>query len=313
MEDSILDLLMYLDEGLVKNLSSMILSGYIEIRTTKIIQDRTLSGRAGTEYREHYFDEDRCGEDEREGYKGSNCSKAEHKENTNRNDMGLENREFIRREEELKRVYTTFTLHRELITELNTKNLIREFDNKTIQEDDVKPGDYIKIHGKLTSESVDSYLDSLLTIFNSFGCDSLDSLIKKSEVGVFNFKKFNHILSHLNEILNKNNTHDMILNCGETPVILNVNSNFFMNQTSYIYNIVNCPCTVFGKVINIAPNGQCVSLLRKTAQQDYYEHLLKNCHEHCSILKSNGINMPDIPRLKCEGVSLVILPISICL
>ena len=42
-----LDLLMYLDEGLVKNLSSMVLSGYIEIRTTKIIQDRTLSGRAG--------------------------------------------------------------------------------------------------------------------------------------------------------------------------------------------------------------------------------------------------------------------------
>ena len=51
-----LDLLMYLDEGLVKNLSSMVLSGYIEIRTTKIIQDRTLSGRAGTEYREHYCD-----------------------------------------------------------------------------------------------------------------------------------------------------------------------------------------------------------------------------------------------------------------
>ena len=121
-----LDLLMYLDEGLVKNLSSMVLSGYIEIRTTKIIQDRTLSGRAGTEYREHYCDEDRCGEDEREGYKGSNCSKSEHKENTNRNDVGLENREFIRREEELKRVYTTFTLHHELVTELNTKNLIKE-------------------------------------------------------------------------------------------------------------------------------------------------------------------------------------------
>ena len=127
-----LDLLMYLDEGIVKNLSSMVLSGYIEIRTTRIIQDRTLSGRTGAEYREHYFDEDRCGEDEREGYKGSNCSKAEHKENTNRNDMGLENREFIRREEELKRVYTTFTLHRELVTQLETKHLIKEFDNKTI-------------------------------------------------------------------------------------------------------------------------------------------------------------------------------------
>mgnify|MGYP000190959052 CR=1 FL=1 len=89
----------------------------------------------------------------------------------------------------------------------NTKNLIKEFDNKTIYEEEVKAGDYVKIHGKLTSESVDSYLDSLLTIFNSFGCDSLDSLVKKSEIGVFNFKKFNHIISHLNEILNKNNTH----------------------------------------------------------------------------------------------------------
>ena len=147
-----LDLLMYLDEGLVKNLSSMVLSGYIEIRTTKIIQDRTLSGRAGTEYREHYCDEDRCGEDEREGYKGSNCSKSEHKENTNRNDVGLENREFIRREEELKRVYTTFTLHHELVTELNTP--ISDFFTKESKLSQPKELNIVKRESKY--ESTDS-------------------------------------------------------------------------------------------------------------------------------------------------------------
>lgn len=313
MDNSVLDLLMYLDEGLVKNLSSLVLSGYIEVRTTRIIQDRTLSGRANMESREHYFDEDRCGEDERTGYKGSNASSAEHREATNRNDMGVENRQFVRREEELKRIYSTFSIHNQLINELNTNNVIKVFNNSTIREGEITEGNYVKIYGRLTSESVNSYLDSLLTIFNSFGCDTLDSLLTTKEAQFFNFTKYNHMLTHLNEILNKNDTHDMILRCGDTPIVLNVNSNFFMNNNSYIYDIVNCPCTVFGKVISIVPNGQCVSLLRKTAQQDYYEHLLTNCHHHCDLLHSNGINIPEIPRLRCEGISLVILPISMSL
>ena len=69
--DDLLDLalLMYLDEDLVRNMSSFVLNGYIEIRTSRIIQDLTLSGKAGIDLRDHCFDEDRKSNDEREGFK----------------------------------------------------------------------------------------------------------------------------------------------------------------------------------------------------------------------------------------------------
>ena len=111
MDAATLALLMYLDEGLVKNLSSLVLSGYINIRTTKLIQDRTLAGNAAYDYREHNFNEDRCGEDEKDGFKGSSLTTYDHSEQTSNTRAFLENREFVRREEEYQRIYTTFALH----------------------------------------------------------------------------------------------------------------------------------------------------------------------------------------------------------
>lgn len=115
----------------------------------------------------------------------------------------------------------------------------------------------------------------------------------------------------MSEILNKNSTQDLILNCGDTPIILNVNNNFFLNNNAYIFDKVDCPCTVFGKVIKVAPHGECISLLRKTAQYNFYEKLLKEYCPYCNNLNSSGIIIPDMPRLKCEGISLIVVPISI--
>lgn len=84
-----------------------------------------------------------------------------------------------------------------------------------------------------------------------------------------------------------------------------------MNNNSYIYDRIDCPCTVFGKVIHIANNGECISLLRKTCQEAYYERVLKSFQPYCDMLTSSGIIVPTMPRLKCDGISLIILPISI--
>lgn len=311
MDDDILTLLMYLDEGLVKNLSSLILSGYIEIRTSRLIQDRTMVGRAGFDSREHYFDEDRCGEDEREGYKGSNSSVVAQNDVGTAANAGLEDREFARREEELKTIYTTFSLHNQIMSSLNTANAIKVFNDRTIQEGEVSEGDYVRIHGDLTTESVNSYLDSLLTIFDCYGCDNLNKMLSTNNNKFMNFTVIKTLLTHLNDILNKNSTEDMILNCGDTPVVINVNDNFFMNNNAYIFDKVDCPCTVFGKVIRVAKSGECISLLRKTGQDKYYEKVVNNCMPYCNFLESNGIIMPNMPRLSCKGISLIVVPISI--
>lgn len=313
MDDDTLALLMYLDEGLVKNLSSLMLKGYIDIRTSKIIRDKTIVARAGFDNRERIFGEDRFAEDEREGYKTFNTCKVDQSDVGNSNTTGLEDREFIRREEEIKTIFTSFSLHSEILNSLNTAHAVKSFDNTTIKKGQVKEGDYVKLHGKLTTESVNSYLDSLLTIFNCFGCDNLNKMITAKNSGTMNFTSMNGMLGHLNELLNRNATEDMILKCGDTPVVVNVNNNFFMNNNAYKFDKIDCPCTVFGKIINIAPSGQCISLLRKTAQHAYYEKILDSCSNYCNILDSNGIILPEKPRLKCEGISLVVIPISICM
>jgi hypothetical protein len=312
MEDA-LDLLMYLDEGLVRNLSSLLLSGYIDIRTTRLIQDRTLSGRAALEWREENFQENMCRDEERDGYKERHLSEGTKKEEANNSMTNLENREFIRREEEVKKIYTSFTLHSQLITGLDNSKAIKTFNNTTIKEVDISEGEYVKIKGKLTSESVNSYLDSLLTVFDSYGCDILNNLISKKDQSLLDFNVIKHLLNNLSSILKKNSTEDMILNCGDTPVVLNVNNNFFMNNNSYIYDKIDCPCSVFGKVISKASKGNCVSLLRKTTQHDYYERLLSSSASCCDLLEAKGIILPKMPRLKCEGMSLVVIPISICM
>jgi len=313
MDEDTLALLMYLDEGLVKNLSSLMLKGYIDIRTSRIISDKTVIARAGFDNRERFFGEDRFAEDAKEGFKMCNTTKVDQSDVGNSNSTGLEDREFIRREEEIKTIFTSFSLHSQILSNLNLAKAVKTFDNSTLQHGQIKEGEYVRIHGNLTTESINSYLDSMLTVFNCFGCDSLNKMITAKNSGTMNFSAINSMLGHLNNILNLNSTEDMILMCGDTQVVINVNNNFFMNNNAYKFDKVDCPCTVFGKVIKVAPSGQCISLLRKTAQTEYYEKVLDNCCSYCDILDSNGIIMPKKPRVKCEGISLVVIPISICM
>ena len=61
------DLLIYLDEGLTKNLNSLVINGYIEKRTSKWIEDRTISAGIKFSDKDLSFEEERCGKDERDG------------------------------------------------------------------------------------------------------------------------------------------------------------------------------------------------------------------------------------------------------
>lgn len=313
-----LGLLMYLDEGLVKNLCSLVLSGYIQIRTTKLIQDKTLSERIGTDNRCHTFDENRGTEDVKEGFVSNNNASICHSEETWLNKVDAENRDFIRREEELQTIYTTFNLHGQLFQQLDTANKIIRLENTTVRQGQINAGDYIKMKGILTSESVNAYIESLQMLFDCFGCDNLNTIIPSKEnkfksrnISIFNYNSICRMLSRLNEILNRNNTQDLILKCGDTSAILNVNNSFFMNNTSYIYDMIDCPCTVFGKVIHVAKEGESISLLRKTSQEEYFESVLKSFQPYCEVLESSGIVVPKMPRLRCDGISIIIVPISI--
>ena len=66
-------------------------------------------------------------------------------------------------------------------------------------------GDIIEIEGTLTNSSVMCYIDCLVNLIDIFGTDYLNTLLKEVETKM-NFTMFQKMLTHLNSILNCNNT-----------------------------------------------------------------------------------------------------------
>ena len=170
-----LDLLIYLDEALTKNLNSLVIDGFIEKRTSRFIEDRTLNAKTGTEGSNQHYGEDRCVRDERDGYKGKNFTEADTVTTVNRDNQSLEGRRFVRREEELTRIFTTFEIHHQLLEGLNQSNLIKELDSSSYSTSNISSGDYVKLSGQISSESMVSYIDSLSNLLSCIGTDNLNS------------------------------------------------------------------------------------------------------------------------------------------
>ena len=307
-----LDLLIYLDESLTKNLNSLVIDGYIEKRTSKFIEDRTLSAKTGNEGSNQHYGEDRCVRDERDGYKGKNFTEADTITTSNKDNQYLEGKRYVRREEELTRIYTTFEIHQQLLRGLNDSNLIKEFSEYN-SINDINVGDYIKLKGNISSESMVSYIDSLSNLLCCLGTDSLNSVCKvstNSENPLLNYNTMYKQVEYLKSLLTVNNSQDMIINCGNTDVILTVNNSNFVSTYANIYDEEDCPCTVIGKVIRKCDNEHCIHLLRKSGQANFYEDFLNCCSPLMQKLSSTGIYLPEQPRFRVPGEALLVVPIS---
>lgn len=308
-----LDLLIYLDEALTKNLNSLVIDGYIEKRTSKFIEDRTLNAKTGTEGSNQHYGEDRCVRDERDGYKGKNFTEADTITTVNRDNQSLEGRRFVRREEELTRIYTTFEIHQQLIKGLSQSNLIKEFDGNSYSSYNINPGDYVKLSGKISNESIVSYIDSLSNLLSCIGTDNLNSYcqtLKSTNSSFVNYDTMYKQINYLHSLLTNNNSQDMIVKCGNKDVVLTVNNNNFISTYANIYDSADCPCTIIGKVIRKCSNNEAIHLLRKSGQANFYENFLECCSPLMENIEMSGLHLPEKPRFKVLGESLLLIPIS---
>lgn len=308
-----LDLLIYLDEALTKNLNSLVIDGFIEKRTSRFIEDRTLNAKTGSEGSNQHYGEDRCIKDERDGYKGKNFTEADTITTLNRENQSLEGRRFVRREEELTRIFTTFEIHQQLIKGLNESNLIKELDGSSFSTSNINSGDYIKLSGQISNESMVSYIDSLSNLLSCIGTDNLNSYyqrFKNSNNSFINYDIMYKQVNYLKSILTTNNSQDMIVKCGNIDVVLTVNNSNFISTYSNIYDSAECPCTIIGKVIRKCDSNQCIHLLRKSGQPDFYEKFLGCCSPLMDSLSNLGIYLPEKPRFRVPGESLLLIPIS---
>ena len=309
MEDR-LDLLIYLDESLIRNLSSVFFNGYIDIRTHKEVKDMSISGKLHGENREQFYEEDRYSKDVREGYKGKNSSEVGTYQNSTENDQSFETSEFTRREDEIKQIYTSFGIHSQLMNGLYKKKMLREINESTICNSEMSDGEYVELKGNLTTISIVYYLDVLIDILNCYGTEDLNSLLTNKNLGKLNYTKILNMLKHLLELLTKNNTQDLIIKCDSATLIITVNTKFFLNESASIFDKVNCPCKIVGKVMKTCADGERISLLRKTSQFEYYEKLIESIKPFLDLLEEEGIILPSMPDLSINDKYLLIIPLG---
>ena len=325
MDDELLWPVMYLDKNLLSAMHSLILSGSIESRTVKLTKEKSLTGKGLTNIKEDQYNEDKSTENEKKGYKTNDIQMLDRSDYTQTNEASLEDKNTVYLENSFTKTYLEFSLHNELSNELDKKNLIKYIDVDSLNEDNIEEGELIKIRGTLKSDSIIDYLKAskqLLECFGFYGIkDSEKNSSKNSDEFTINYNVVDCMLEKMIQILDPNRNkditwvninQDIILNCENIDVILTVNKNCFRNNS--IYDKIDCPCTVFGKVLKVVRQGESISMLRQTTQAEYYEGILNICETEFSEIKNKySIPIPKIPKLKYNGFSLIVMPISICM
>lgn len=306
-----LNLLIYLDESLIRNLSSVFFNGYIDIRTHREINDRSFSGKLHNENREQCYEEDRYSKDLREGYKSKNSTEVDNHQSSVENDTAFETSNYTRREDEIKQIYTSFGLHNQLMSGLYGKKQLREINENVICNSTVSEGEYIELSGNITTISIVTYLDILIDVLKCYETEELNKLLINKNLGKLNYTKILNMLTHLLDLLTRSNTQDLIIQCNTATLITTVNTTFFLNQNASIFDKVHCPCKVMGKVMKNCKSGEALSLLRKTSQFEYYENLIESIEPFLDLLEEEGILLPTIPQISFNEKYLLIVPISI--
>jgi hypothetical protein len=304
------EILIYLDENLIRNLSSITLTGFIETITKTQAFDRTLSTGVHEGDRLDSFKENRIIRNEREGYKDKNKTEGNNNNLNHHMDKDIDLRQCIKEEEQVKTTYTTFMLNRRLIEQLNTNQQLLHKNQKDIENNNILSGDMIEIEGMITNQGVVPYIDALINLITIFGCEYLDGLFKDCNEK-FNFSISLKMLTYIKSILTLNNTQDLIMKTETGMVVLTVNKDNFMGSRCNLFDNINCHCKVIGKVVKTCSNENCISLLRKTGQEQFYENFFEKCKILLECLKKNEIIVPECMDLIIKKNAVQIIPLNI--
>lgn len=305
------DILVYLDENLVKNLASLVLTGYIETITLTQAFDKTLQAGIKEGDRLENSNQGSVGKIEREGFKDKNkmdsCNNLEH----HHIDKDIDARQCIREERKIQTTYTTFVLNGNLIDHLNENNNLVHKEVTDIENDNIFAGDLIELEGTITNSSLLCYIECLINLIDIFGAEYLDTLLDGIDIKM-NFTMFQKMLTHLNSCLTCNNTLDLIMNVGNGKAILTVSKDNFMNNQCNIFDKINCHCRVIGKVIKTcSEEADSISLLRKTGQENFYEKFFEKAKPLLDCLEANDFFIPECPDLRIDECAIQIMPINI--
>lgn len=308
-----LDLLIYLDELLIKNLNSLVLNGYIDIRTYRRIKDRTLGGNVRISDRNSNGNDLKNQKDKLIGYEGKHKTCEEHYQYGSERNLGIEGRDFDRVENEIKKINTVFTLHNSLVNKMYSNNNIKKIDYKELSDGNINSGDYIEVTGCIHETSMPLYLEALIECIDCYGIDYLNSLLEKN-TNSLNFNIIYKLLLSVKKTVTENGGLDLLIKNQDISLLLTINKNNFVNSGYNIFDFIQCDCKIFGKVMMIKEDdNKCISLFRKSSQEKYYESILEVIEPYIENLREKNIVLPIKPNCNVNGKVIMILPISICI
>lgn len=309
--DNPFDVLVYLDDTLVKNLAALVLTGYIETVTRTLLVDRSLEAAMKEDDRIENSNQGSLTKIEHEGFKDRNEFDACNEFNHYQLYKDIDAKHLIREQLQVQTTFTTFVLNGNLMDYFNQNNKLHHKDVVDIENDNIEVGDMIEIEGNITNLCVSTYVETLINLIDAFGCEYLNELTKDCKC-TMKFEVFFKMLSYLKKTLECNNTQDLIMESGNGRAVLTVNKGNFLNSSCNIFDKINCHCKVVGKVVKTCSSDEdTISLLRKTGQEDFYENFFEMSKPLLQCLKDNGIMIPQCPDLRIDKSAIQIMPLNI--
>ena len=307
-----MDILMpiYVNKDVILDLYSIVIDGYLESTSIKRIKDKSDNFRIqnggknveSSDLKEAYTSKDKISVvedgciDKYRDFSGT-----------------IDDRNSIRDEISVKRIYTNFHILNKLKDAMIEQNMLKYMEKEKSSCKNVDCGEYIEVNGCISSISPMNQINTMIDIIETHDDKELNKLLE-SEENRNTLTDYSIILRHLKNLngrLNKHNTTNMIMDCGNSKIVLNVNTNNFSDKNVHMFDNVHCDCKVLCKVIRIVDENEHIDLLCKTCMSSYYNELLKSFTTHLDILRENNIIIPDNITTTIKGPAIQVIPIAI--
>ena len=283
----------YINQGLVLDLESSMLNGYIESKSVRDSEDVEVHFRNTEENR----------------FQKTIQAKSVVK---NENDSGQFHGDIEYGKDVSSRIiFTSFSRFNSIRSMMLEKNMIKPIIEKDILDSKIKSGDYVEFTANMITTSLLPTINTLIGVIESYDTKILDNLIREKLFGINNITFILGQLKFLSNSLSMNNTTDIVLNIDSSKVVLTVNLNYFSDKNAYVYDLAYSEVKILGMVSRVVNAVNYFDLLRKTATSDYYNKFLESLSPYLRILNDNGILVPDNFITKINEPGINVIPVAI--
>ncbi|QBD85290.1 hypothetical protein EQG73_08785 [Clostridium tetani] len=307
-----MDILMpiYANKDLILDLYSIIIDGYLESVSIKCVKDKSDN------FRIQNGGKNVESNDSKEAYTSKDkISIVEDKCIDKYRDFSgtIDDRNSIRDEISVKRIYTNFHILNKLKDVMVEENMLKYIKKGEISSENIIHGEYIEVDGYISPISPITEINTMIDIIETYDDKELNKLLKNKQDREI-FMDYSIILKHLknlNKQLSAHNTTNMIIDCEYSKVVLNINTNNFSDKNVYMYDNVHCDCKILCKVIRVVDENEHIDLLCKTCMSSYYNELFKSIGTNLDILRENSIIVPNNITTEIKGPAIQAIPIAI--